>query len=73
VSADAYVNAKTAMGAVDALGADRCLFGKDGPYGETAEDGLFDNGKIKRRIETLFSESTTRQKLLGDNFRKMIS
>jgi len=73
LSADAYVNAKTARGAVEYLGDERCLFGTDGPYGEAAADGLFDNGKIKRRIESLFRDSTTRSRLLGENFSRLIA
>lgn len=73
LSADAYVNAKTAKNAVEALGVDRCLFGTDGPYGASSDDNLFDNGTIKRRIETIFSDETSRRKLLGENFRSLIS
>lgn len=73
LSADAYVNDKSTRDAVEFLGADRCLFGSDGPYGETADDGWFDNGKIKRRIETLFRDETTQRKLLGENFSRLLA
>ncbi len=73
LSADAYVNIRTARGAVEALGVDRCLFGTDGPYGAVSDDDLFDNGTIKRRIEGLFSDETIRKKLLGDNFTRLIA
>lgn len=73
LSADAYVNDRSTRSVVEFLGADRCLFGTDGPYGETAGDDWFDNGKIKRRIENLFRDETTQRKLLGENFSKIIS
>jgi len=72
VSADAYVNEKAAKNAVNYLGADRCLFGTDGPYGHKADDDLFDNGLIKRRLEKLFPDPEIQKKILGDNFQKLI-
>ena len=72
LSADAYVNGTVTRQAVDYLGADRCLFGTDGPYGHNADDGLFDNGFIKRRIEALFSDEKIRTLLLGENFRNLV-
>ena len=70
--ANAYVNEKTTKQAVDYLGAERCLFGTDGPYGFHSDDGFFDNGFIKRRIELLFQDQGIQNKILGDNFRKLI-
>ncbi len=72
LSADAYVNEKATKRVVEYLGADRCLFGTDGPYGHKADDDLFDNGLIKRRIEKLFPDSEIQKKILGDNFRALI-
>lgn len=72
LSADAYVNGKATKQVVEYLGAERCFFGTDGPYGHHADDGMFDNGFIKRRIESLFPDRETRNKLLGDNFRDLI-
>lgn len=73
VSADAYVNEACTRGAVERLGADRCLFGTDGPYGREAEDGFFDNGYIKRRLEELFPDEATRKKMLGENVSALIA
>lgn len=72
LSADAYMNAKTTKNVVDCVGVKRCLFGTDGPYGHHAEDGLFDNGFIKRRIETLFPSKKEQDKLMGDNFSSLV-
>ena len=72
VSADAYVNEKATRRAIAFLGADRCLFGTDGPYGHKADDDLFDNGLIKRRIEKLFPNPEIHKRVLGDNFSELI-
>lgn len=73
LSADAYVNLKTTRNAVEFLGVDRCLFGTDGPYGKVSNDKLFDNGFLKRRIESLFPDQGIQKRLLGDNFSDIIS
>lgn len=72
LSAEAYVNGRITRRAVETMGTDRCLFGTDGPYGRTAQDGLFDNGFIKRRIESLFPNRAVLDKLLGGNFLALI-
>jgi len=72
LSADAYVNAQTTREAVRFLGVQRCLFGTDGPYGTQADDGFFDNGFIKRRLESLFPDPGIRRQLLGDNFQALL-
>lgn len=72
LSAHTYVDDKTIEKAVDALGPERCLFGSDGPFGPHGEDGVFDNGRIKNRIEGLFPDSEIRKKLLGENFARLI-
>jgi len=48
---------------VEYLGAEKCLFGTDGPYGLHEDDGLFDYGFIKRRIEKLFPEKRIQDKI----------
>jgi uncharacterized protein len=70
LSATAYVGEKITRDVVDYLGADRCFFGTDGPYGPHATDGKFDYGYLKRRIEKLFPSAKTRQSILGENFAK---
>jgi predicted TIM-barrel fold metal-dependent hydrolase len=54
------------------LSAEKCLFGTDGPYGVHGDDGLFDHGFIKRRIERLFPDKEIQKKLLGENFLELI-
>lgn len=73
LSADAYVNSNTSRNVVEALGVERCVYGSDGPYGGVDDDQLFDNGKIKRRLENLFPNEKTRRMLLGDNFNQIIA
>ena len=54
------------------MSAEKCLFGTDGPYGVHGDDGLFDHGFIKRRIERLFPDKEIQKKLLGENFLELI-
>lgn len=71
LSQTSYVSPRTLRAAVEYLGADRCLFGTDGPFGFHGQDGKFDYGLIKRRIEAAFPDAGTRRRLLGDNFREI--
>jgi hypothetical protein len=68
LSQTSYLDEKTTRLAVEYLGAERCLFGTDGPYGVHGGDGLFDYGYIKRRIEKLFPGQKAQNRLLGRNF-----
>lgn len=68
-----YVDEKITRHAVKVLGADRCLFGTDGPYGSPGAQGEFDLGVIKRRIEKIFPDKSVQAKLLGENFQNLIS
>lgn len=67
-----YVDEKITQKVVKFLGADRCLFGTDGPYGSPGSQGEFDLGLIKRRIERLFPDEKVQTKLLGENFQNLI-
>ena len=71
LSQTTYVGEKTTRQAVEYLGVDRCLFGTDGPYGFHGEDGKFDYGFIKRRIERLFPDEGVQRRLLGENFAEL--
>lgn len=68
LSQTSYVSERATREAVSYLGADRLIFGTDGPYGFHDEQGRYDYGFIKRRIERLFPEEIVRRKLLGENF-----
>jgi predicted TIM-barrel fold metal-dependent hydrolase len=71
LSAVAYVGEKIMKDVVAYLGAERCFFGTDGPYGPLAEDGLYDYAYIKNRIDRLFPEERTRKMILGENFARV--
>lgn len=72
LSQTVYVDEKITKKAVKMLGPDRCLFGTDGPYGSPGDQGEFDLGLIKRRIEKLFPEESVRRKILGENLQNLI-
>lgn len=71
LSQTTYVGGRTTRQAVEYLGAERCLFGTDGPFGFQGKDGKFDYGFIKKRIERLFSDRGVRRRLLGENFAEL--
>ncbi|HOD28276.1 MAG TPA: amidohydrolase family protein [Syntrophales bacterium] len=71
LSQTSYVGVNILKSAVEYLGAERCVFGTDGPYGFHGKDGKFDYGLIKRRIETIFTDSGIRKRLLGENFQEL--
>lgn len=72
LSQTSYLNDRTTRQTVEYLGAEKCLFGTDGPYGFYGDDHLFDYSFIKRRIERLFPDEKTQKMLLGENFLKLI-
>lgn len=67
-SSNHYVGVKTMKDAAGYLGAERCIFGTDGPFGRRLPDGTMDYGLIKRRIERLFPDSGVQRLILGENF-----
>ncbi|MBN2151549.1 MAG: amidohydrolase [Candidatus Lokiarchaeota archaeon] len=72
LSSTAYVDEGTMRGVVGALGADRCLFGTDGPFGSRGPGGGFDMGMIKRGISKVFPDEEVQAKILGGNFLRLV-
>ncbi len=72
ISSTTYVDAGIMRKVVGNIGVDKCLFGTDGPFGSRGVGGEFDAGFIKERIEKIFPEAHVREKLLGENFRRLI-
>lgn len=71
LSQTSYVSGAVTKDAVAYLGADRCIYGTDGPYGFRAKDGKYDFSFIKQRIAKLFPSKEVQQKILGGNFMKI--
>ncbi|HNZ11594.1 MAG TPA: TatD family hydrolase [Smithellaceae bacterium] len=72
LSQTTYTSRKATRQAVDMFGAERLFFGTDGPFGFHGSDHQYDYGFIKRRIESIFSDITIREKLLGRNFADVV-
>lgn len=64
-----YLNRELVRGAVDFLGADKCLYGTDGPYGEQGPGEDFDYGSIKGWIESMNLPDKDLAKIFNDNFQ----
>jgi predicted TIM-barrel fold metal-dependent hydrolase len=72
LSQTSYVSEKATRKVVSFLGPERLIFGTDGPYGFHDENGRYDYGFIKRRIESIFPQDKSRRMLLGENFAALI-
>ena len=57
---------------VSILGAEKCLFGTESPYGITGKDGKYDYGHIKGWVDRLDISEEDREKILGKNFLEFI-
>ncbi|HET7787795.1 MAG TPA: amidohydrolase family protein [Myxococcales bacterium] len=53
------------------LGAARCLYGSDGPYGYPGPDGGYDHGAILRQIRQAGLPERELDKVLGGNFKAL--
>jgi predicted TIM-barrel fold metal-dependent hydrolase len=53
------------------LGAARCLYGSDGPYGYPGRDGGYDHGAILRQIEQAGLPARELEGVLGGNFQAL--
>lgn len=71
LSGDAYVDAKITRMAVDLAGADKCLFGTDGPYFHH-EGGYFDFGPQLDLFNSLGLGPGDAKKIGGANFEDLI-
>ena len=50
------------------LGAEKCLYGTDGPIGYPDTDGSYDHGKILNEILSWPISEADRERILGGNF-----
>ncbi len=68
-----YLNQDLAKKAADFLGADKCLYGTDGPYGGQSPGGDYDYGIIKGWMESLPLPDKGIEKVLNENFQEIIA
>lgn len=71
LSAIPYMTKRIMGAAVDFLGAEKCLYGSDGPYGGQAESEDYDYGWIKDRIEELPLSDSQFELIFSGNFEKI--
>lgn len=63
-----YLDSPLRLKAVKALGAERCLYGTDGPIGYPDVDGSYDHGKILNEILDWPISEGEKERILGGNF-----
>jgi predicted TIM-barrel fold metal-dependent hydrolase len=67
-----YLNQNLMREAVDFLGAGKCLYGTDGPYGHQNPGGDYDYGLIKGWVEALPLSDREFEKVFSTNFQEII-
>jgi predicted TIM-barrel fold metal-dependent hydrolase len=68
-----YLDEKLARAAVKAMGAERCLFGTDAPYGFHEEDGSYDYREIRGWVERMPLSSAERERVFHANFARVLA
>jgi predicted TIM-barrel fold metal-dependent hydrolase len=63
-----YLSERLVRAAVERMGADRCLYGTDAPYGFHEDDGSYDYKEILGWVERLPVTSAQRERILGETF-----
>jgi len=63
-----YLDDPLRLETVEALGADKCLYGTDGPYGYPDADGSYDHGRILNEILNWPLTLADKKRILGGNF-----
>ncbi len=63
-----YLNRELMAKAVDFLGAGKCMYGTDGPYGQQSPGGDYDYGLIKGWVEALPLSDKELDKVFNENF-----
>ncbi len=66
LSSSVYMYDEILSGVIDALGAERCLYGTDGPYADATQ------ARMLARIQRLSLSDQAREQILGGNFLEMI-
>jgi uncharacterized protein len=71
LSSSGYVNARAALKAVKIAGADKCLFGSDGPYYHCREN-MFDFDFFRKMIGSLGLAQGDQDQIFAQNFQRII-
>lgn len=67
-----YIDENLARAAVSELGAERCLYGTDAPYGFSDEHHSYDYTAIRGWIERMPVSSKEKEKIFGGNFLEIL-
>lgn len=72
LSGPGFVDKKIMEAAVETIGAERCLFGTDGPYWGNKNRPL-NQGLLIKKIKEVFPKENVHKKILGANFAKLVN
>jgi len=68
-----YIDEALARGAVEVMGAEKCLYGTDSPYGFHDGEDTYDYGAIKGWVERMPVSSKEQARMFGGNFLGLIN
>ncbi len=67
-----YLDERVARAAVETMGAQRCLYGTDAPYGFHDGDKTYDYGEIRAWVERMKLGSAEQERVFGGNFSEIV-
>jgi predicted TIM-barrel fold metal-dependent hydrolase len=68
-----YLDEKLRLEVIKHLGAEKCIYGSDGPYGcPNPADGMYDHGSILGEIQKAKIPDSDKELILGVNFRNIV-
>ncbi|MBF0231248.1 MAG: amidohydrolase family protein [Desulfamplus sp.] len=67
-----YLDESLRIATLKTLGAHKCIYGTDGPYGYPDTDGMYDHGAILSEIDRFPINDKEKELILGINFMEII-
>ncbi len=67
-----YLDEKTRHKVVEIIGADKCIYGTDGPYGYEDSEGNYDRSIVLEEIFRLPLKDSEKEKILSGNFLDIV-
>lgn len=68
-----FLDEQLRSNAIRTLGAQKCIYGSDGPYGYPDKDGLYDHSKIIQEILRRSISNSDKDRILVGNFKEIFN